>query len=208
MTKQQILLWLRRLAPLMAENKTLLTDLDAAIGDADHGINMDRGFSKVLEKLPSFEDKDIGEILKQTGMTLLSSVGGASGPLYGTFFMKAGAALAGKQELDAQDVLALFDAGTQGILSRGRAEPGDKTMYDVWGPALQAMRGALAQNSGPAQALDACVAAAEAGLAATVPLRARKGRASYLGGRSIGHQDPGAASSVLMIQAFRDAAKE
>lgn len=207
MTREQVVTWLQRLAAVMSENKTFLTDLDAAIGDADHGINMDRGFTKVLEKLPALADKDVGALLKETGMVLLSSVGGASGPLYGTFFMKAGMALAGKQVLEVQDVLTLFETGTDGILSRGRAEPQDKTMYDVWKPVIEAMRGAIASGGDLGAALDACVAAAEAGVAATIPLQARKGRASYLGERSMGHQDPGATSSWLMLRALRDVVK-
>lgn len=207
MTREQVVTWLQRLAAVMSENKTFLTDLDAAIGDADHGINMDRGFTKVLEKLPALADKDVGALLKETGMVLLSSVGGASGPLYGTFFMKAGMALAGKQVLEVQDVLTLFETGTDGILSRGRAEPQDKTMYDVWKPVIEAMRGAVAAGADLGAALDACVAAAEAGVAATIPLQARKGRASYLGERSMGHQDPGATSSWLMLRALRDVVK-
>lgn len=207
MTREQVVTWLQRLAAVMSENKTFLTDLDAAIGDADHGINMDRGFTKVLEKLPALADKDVGALLKETGMVLLSSVGGASGPLYGTFFMKAGMALAGKQVLEVQDVLTLFETGTDGILSRGRAEPQDKTMYDVWKPVIEAMRGVVAAGGDLGAALDACVAAAEAGVAATIPLQARKGRASYLGERSMGHQDPGATSSWLMLRALRDVVK-
>lgn len=207
MTREQVVTWLQRLAAVMSENKTFLTDLDAAIGDADHGINMDRGFTKVLEKLPALADKDVGALLKETGMVLLSSVGGASGPLYGTFFMKAGMALAGKQVLEVQDVLTLFETGTDGILSRGRAEPQDKTMYDVWKPVIEVMRGAVAAGGDLGAALDACVAAAEAGVAATIPLQARKGRASYLGERSMGHQDPGATSSWLMLRALRDVVK-
>jgi dihydroxyacetone kinase-like protein len=205
LTREHVVLWLKSLAAVMAENKAFLTELDSAIGDADHGVNMDRGFAKVLEKLPSFEDKDVGAILKETGMTLLSSVGGASGPLYGTFFMKAGMALAGKRELGAEDLLVLFETGTSGIVARGRPEAGDKTMYDVWLPVVEAMRARTEEGGDLAACLDACVEAAAAGVAATIPLKARKGRASYLGERSIGHQDPGATSSWLILKALREA---
>lgn len=204
MTKAQILNWLKLSATVMSKNKEHLTELDAAIGDADHGINMDRGFSKVAEKLPSFENKDIGEILKDTGMTLLSSVGGASGPLYGTFFMKAGMALAGKEELHGEDILELFEKGVEGILSRGRAELEDKTMYDAWKPAIEAFRKAVENSEELQAALDATVSAAEKGMKATAPMQARKGRASYLGERSIGHQDPGATSTYLLLQTMRE----
>ena len=204
MTKAQVLAWLKDAAAVMSENKEYLTDLDAAIGDADHGINMERGFSKVAEKLPTMEDKDIGAILKDTGMTLLSSVGGASGPLYGTFFMKAGMALAGKEELTTTDMLVLFEKGVEGLLSRGRAELEDKTMYDAWKPAVDAFRDAANGGADPAAALDACLAAAEAGMKATTPLQARKGRASYLGERSVGHQDPGATSTCLLLKTMRE----
>ena len=201
-TKDQIVKWLEKSAAVLNENKDYLTQLDSAIGDADHGTNMARGFKKVIEKLPSVADKDIGNILKTTGMTLISSVGGASGPLYGTFFMRSGMAMAAKEELSDEDLLKLLEAGVEGIVQRGRAQLEDKTMIDAWYPALDALREAMANGSSTVEALTAGVAGAEAGMKATIPLQARKGRASYLGERSIGHQDPGATSSYLMLNAL------
>ncbi len=192
--------YLRKVAEVLAENKEYLTELDSAIGDADHGINMDRGFQNVLRKLPAVEDKDIGTILKTAGMALVSSVGGASGPLYGTAFMQAGMAAAGKRELAAEDLLAILEAALKGVLMRGRANLGDKTMVDALTPAIDAMREALENGADLTEALDKATAAAEEGMKATIPLIAKKGRASYLGERSIGHQDPGATSSYLLIR--------
>jgi len=206
LTKAQIILWLQNVAAVMRQNRDYLTGLDAAIGDADHGANMDRGFQTVLQKLPGWDGSDIGGILKLAGMALMSSVGGASGPLYGTFFLRAGAAAAGKEELDDDDLLKLLSAGVEGILQRGRPVLGDKTMYDALFPALDALSAALASGADTQTALDRAVAAAEEGMQATIPLQARKGRASYLGERSIGHQDPGATSSYLILKALRDAA--
>jgi dihydroxyacetone kinase-like protein len=199
-TRDQIVTWLESMGAVLLANKEYLTELDAAIGDADHGINMARGFTKVLEKLPTVADKDIGNIMKTTGMTLISSVGGASGPLYGTFFLRAGMATAAKEELNGEDLLQMLQAGMDGIVQRGRAKLEDKTMIDVWSPALDALRGALDSGQPLLAAVEATVTAAEQGLAATIPLQAKKGRASYLGERSIGHQDPGATSSYLMLK--------
>lgn len=207
-TKTQILTWLEKTAAVMAENKKYLTDLDSPIGDADHGINMDRGFRKVKEKLPSVADKDIGNILKTIGMTLVSSVGGASGPLYGTFFMRSGMTATAKEELTGEDLLALLQAGVDGIVQRGRPQLGDKTMFDAWAPAMDAMRASLEQGSDTITALDQAVVAAEQGMKDTIPLQAKKGRASYLGERSIGHQDPGATSSYLMLNALLETLEE
>ena len=201
-TKDQIVKWLEKSTAVLNENKDYLTQLDSAIGDADHGTNMARGFNKVLEKLPSVADKDIGNILKTTGMTLISSVGGASGPLYGTFFMRSGMAMAAKEELSDEDLLKLLEAGVEGIVQRGRAQLEDKTMIDAWYPALEALRKAIENGSSTVDALKAGVAGAEKGMKATIPLQARKGRASYLGERSIGHQDPGATSSFLLLNAL------
>lgn len=206
LTKAQIILWLQNVAVVMHQNRDYLTGLDAAIGDADHGANMDRGFQTLQQKLPGWDGSDIGGILKLVGMALMSNVGGASGPLYGTFFMRAGAAVAGKEALDDDDLLKMLSAGVEGILQRGRAVPGDKTMYDALFPALDALSAALASGEDTQTALDRAVAAAEEGMLATIPLQARKGRASYLGERSIGHQDPGATSSYLILKALRDAA--
>jgi len=203
-SRDQLIAWLQKLAGVMKDNKDFLTELDAAIGDADHGINMDRGFGRVLEKLPSVKEKDLGTILKTVGMTLMSSVGGASGPLYGTFYMKAGMALAGKEEIDAPHLLALLKAGIEGILQRGRPERGDKTLYDVWAPVLETVEAAINNGASVKDAVAKAAEAAEKGVQDTIPLQARKGRASYLGERSIGHRDPGAMSSCLMIQALHD----
>jgi dihydroxyacetone kinase-like protein len=197
--------WLENTAAVMKENKEYLTQLDSPIGDADHGINMDRGFRKVMEKLPSVADKDIGNILKTTGMTLISSVGGASGPLYGTFFMRGGMAVDAKEELTGDDLAAMLQAAVDGVVQRGRAQPGDKTMVDAWLPAMKALRETLdGDNENTIAALSQAVAGAEQGMKDTIPLQAKKGRASYLGERSIGHQDPGATSSYLMLKALLD----
>lgn len=207
-TKDQIVQWLRNLSEVLTENKEYLTKLDSAIGDADHGINMKRGFDRVMDKLPTVADKDIGSILKTIGMTLISSVGGASGPLYGTFFMRSGMAAAAKEELSGEDLVALLQAGVDGIVQRGRAQVGDKTMIDAWMPALDAMKESLADGNDTVDALEAAVAAAEQGMKDTIPLQAKKGRASYLGERSIGHQDPGATSSYLMLKTLLDTLKQ
>lgn len=203
-TRDQIVQWLEAIGGVMQENKEYLTQLDAAIGDADHGINMARGFNKVLEKLPTVADSDVGNILKTVGMTLISSVGGASGPLYGTFFMRSGMAMAAKEELDGEDLFIMLKSGVDGILQRGRPLLEDKTMYDAWAPALDNMRTALDAGKDINAVLETAVAGAKQGMENTIPLQARKGRASYLGERSIGHQDPGATSSYLMLKALLD----
>jgi dihydroxyacetone kinase-like protein len=201
-TKAQIVQWLEAVAAVLADNKQYLTDLDSPIGDADHGINMDRGFRKVMEKLPDVADTDIGTILKTTGMTLMSSVGGASGPLYGTLFMRGGMATTSKEALDDQDLYQMLKAGVDGVVQRGRPKLEDKTMYDAWAPALDALDAALADCKDTIAALKLSVDAAEEGMKATIPMLAKKGRASYLGERSIGHQDPGATSSYLILKAL------
>lgn len=207
-TRDQIVQWLSKLSEVLTENKEYLTQLDSAIGDADHGINMKRGFDRVMDKLPTVADNDIGSILKTTGMTLISSVGGASGPLYGTFFMRSGMAAAAKEELNGDDLVTLLQAGVDGIVQRGRAQLGDKTMVDAWMPALDAMKASLTNGDSEIEALEAAVAAAEQGMKDTIPLQAKKGRASYLGERSIGHQDPGATSSYLMLKTLLEILKE
>lgn len=207
-TRDQIVTWLEKTAVTLDNNKQYLTDLDAAIGDADHGINMVRGFTKVMEKLPTVADKDIGNILKTVGMTLISSVGGASGPLYGTFFMRAGTAVLAKEELSNEDLHAMLQAGVEGIIQRGRAELEDKTMVDAWYPALAALKTAVDAGETTPDALQQTVAAAEQGVKATIPLKARKGRASYLGDRSMGHQDPGATSTHLILKALLETVQE
>lgn len=207
-TTDDVLTCLHRMADVIDENKKHLTKLDAAIGDADHGINMDRGFKNILKKVPSVEDKDAGTILKTAGMALVSSVGGAGGPLYGTAFMQAGMAVAGKYELEGEDVLAALDSALKGVVMRGKANLGDKTMVDAITPAVDAMREALENGAGTIEALDEAAAAAQQGMTETIPMLAKKGRASYLGERSIGHQDPGATSSYLLIQTMADVAHE
>ena len=198
--RQQVVQWIQAYAAAIRENRDYLTQLDAAIGDADHGANMDRGFQAVLGKLPTVADKDIGAILKTVGMTLVSTVGGAGGPLYGTLFMQAGQAEAGKTEMTDQDVVALFEAALKGVIVRGKAEPGDKTMVDTLTPAVNALKEAVDGGAPLDDALKQAVAAAEEGMKSTIPLVARKGRASYLGERSAGHQDPGATSSYLLVK--------
>ena len=199
-----LLAWIDRLQQVYSENKQYLTDLDSPIGDADHGINMNRGFTAVQKALQDSPPADIVSTLKTVAMTLIKTVGGASGPLYGTFFLRASTACAGKSELEAADVVALFDNGVQGILQRGKAQLEDKTMVDAWLPALEAMNQALGDGAALKDVLDQGAAAAEQGMKNTIPLVARKGRASYLGPRSAGHQDPGATSSYLMLQAAAD----
>jgi len=199
-TKQQILQWLQAVAVVLEQNKDYLTELDAAIGDADHGINMNRGFQKVVSQLPSVTDKDIGSILKTVSMTLISSVGGASGPLYGTLFLRASTAVAGKLELSDEDMVDLLQATVDGIVQRGKANLGDKTMLDALSPASDAFKQAVANNASTQEALQQAVAAAEEGMKNTIPLVAKKGRASYLGDRSSGHQDPGATSAYLILK--------
>jgi phosphoenolpyruvate---glycerone phosphotransferase subunit DhaL len=200
MTKEQILQWLQAFAAEIEQNKEYLTQLDAAIGDADHGINMDRGFKKVMSQLPTVAHQDIGNILKAVSMTLISSIGGASGPLYGTLFLRASTVVASKQELTEQDMLGLLQAGLDGVLGRGKAQLGDKTMIDVLSPAVAAFKQALGEGKKMREAMQQAVIAAEQGMKDTIPMLAKKGRASYLGERSVGHQDPGATSSYLMLK--------
>jgi dihydroxyacetone kinase-like protein len=197
--------WLQNAARLLEQNRDYLTDLDAAIGDADHGINMDRGFRKIVEQLPSLKEKDAGTILKAVGLTLISSVGGAAGPLYGTFFLRAGEAIEGRTELEAGDLALLLRKGVEGVLARGRAPRGAKTMVDALSPALAAMETALQEGRDLQAAMRESVAAGEKGMKETIPMIATKGRASYLGPRSAGHQDPGATSSVLILKALAEA---
>lgn len=200
LTKQQVVDWLMHCAAVFAEQRDFLTRLDTEIGDADHGLNMNRGFNKVAEKLPSVADKDIGFILKNTGMTLLSSVGGASGPLFGTFFIRAAQAANAKQSLDLEELHQVMQQGVEGVVMRGKAEPGDKTMCDVWWPVVASLGQSARQQLNLADALDIAVGEAEKAVESTITMQARKGRASYLGERSIGYQDPGATSVMLMIK--------
>jgi dihydroxyacetone kinase-like protein len=195
-TAEQVRDWLRRYAETIAEHRMELVRLDSAIGDGDHGTNMDRGMRKAVEKLDGSAGGDIGADLKAVGMALVSSVGGAAGPLYGTLFLQMGTAAAGKGELDLDGWTAAVEAGVKGVQARGKAEPGDKTMIDALVPALDALR----EGGELGDALRRSAAAAEAGMKATIELEARKGRASYLGPRSVGHQDPGATSSYLLLR--------
>lgn len=197
-THADVVDWIRAYAAQIAEQKTALTRLDAAIGDGDHGTNMDRGMRKVLEKLDGLEGDDIGATLKAVGMALVSSVGGASGPLYGTLFMQMGAGSAGSSELDLEGWATALGKGVDGVQARGKAVLEDKTMVDALVPAVDALRKDPAASL--ADALKASADAAEQGMEATIPLVARKGRASYLGERSAGHQDPGATSSHLLVR--------
>ena len=192
--------WIRAFAAVVAENKEYLTELDSAIGDADHGINMNRGMQAVLGKMDAAESADIGVLLKAVGMTLVSTVGGASGPLYGTLFLQMGTSATGKSDLSGDDWADALAAGVAGVQKRGKAELGDKTMIDALVPAVEAVRSALADGSALDEALRRSAEAAREGMTATIPLVARKGRASYLGERSADHQDPGATSSWLLLR--------
>ena len=195
--------WVRAFAAAIAENKEYLTELDSAIGDADHGINMNRGMQAVLAKLEGGGQgvqADVGALLKTVGMTLVSTVGGASGPLYGTLFLQMGSSAAGKPELSGEDWADALASGLAGVQRRGKAELGDKTMIDALVPAVEALRSSLAGGATAAEALHRSAEAARDGMTATIPLVARKGRASYLGERSADHQDPGATSSWLLLR--------
>src|SRR5207302_59122 len=204
MTNEDNLRWLEHIADVLHENAAYLTQLDSPIGDADHGVNMDRGFKAVRDKFPSMAEMDISTQLKTVGMTLVSTVGGASGPLYGTAFLRAGTAVAGKGELDTADIVAMLEAFLGGIVARGKAQPGEKTMVDALTPALNVAKQALNEGATLEQVTSRAAAAAEEGAKATIPLLATKGRASYLGERSIGHQDPGATSSWLILRCLAE----
>jgi dihydroxyacetone kinase-like protein len=203
-TSDDILIWLKHLAQTLHENRDYLTELDSAIGDADHGINMERGFNAVLDKLPSLSGMDIGTIFKSVGSTLISTVGGASGPLYGTAFLRAGSVSIDKLELDQAGIVAILEAALEGVKVRGKSQLGEKTMVDALTPALLAGREALAADLPLSQFLLNVARAAEVGMKNTIQLKATKGRASYLGERSIGHQDPGATSSWLILKALAE----
>lgn len=205
-TLEGLLAWVRGFAALIGENKAQLTQLDAAIGDADHGTNMDRGMTAVLAMLDDGDPPaSAAALFKQVGMTLVSTVGGASGPLYGTFFLRFATAAGEGSELDPKGFAAALRAGLDGIVARGKAEAGDKTMYDALAPAVAALDDALEGGEDLDAALRAARDAAEAGRDATIPMLARKGRASYLGERSVGHQDPGATSVALLVRTAADA---
>ena len=201
--------WTRRAAAAMEEHRAELITLDRLIGDADHGENMDRGFRAVAEKLTGLAaDATPADVLKLVATTLISTVGGASGPLYGTAYLKASQAVAGVATLDADAVVALLTAARDGIVLRGKAEVGDKTMIDAWTPAVEAATAAARAGDAPSAVLRAAADAAQLGSESTDPLVARKGRASYLGERAIGHRDPGSVSTTLLLRAAADAAAE
>jgi dihydroxyacetone kinase-like protein len=198
--------WIRESAAVIAENRVELITLDREIGDGDHGENLDRGFSAVLPKLDDLaSDATPADALKLVATTLISTVGGAAGPLYGTAYLKAAAAVSGANELDGAAIVALLTAARDGIVLRGKASSGDKTMVDAWTPAVEAATAALQSGADEAAILDAAAGAAESGAAATEPLVAHKGRASYLGDRAIGHRDPGAQSTALLLRVAADA---
>ena len=199
--------WIELAAAQVAEQRDYLVDLDRAIGDGDHGENMDRGFKAAVEALGQAQPASVAEVFKTVAKTLMSTVGGAAGPLYGTAFLRASKA-AGDGELDGAGVAAVIAGALNGIQARGKATTGEKTMVDAWTPALEAARAAAEAGSDPVAVLEAAATAAEAGAAATEPMRATKGRASYLGERSIGHLDPGAVSTSLILRAAVRAAGE
>jgi dihydroxyacetone kinase-like protein len=204
MTSEQLAGWLRRFRDLVIKNQTELTELDSAIGDADHGSNMARGMTAVINKLDQGRSPHVNDLFKTVAMTLVTSVGGASGPLYGTFFLRFAGMAGPTIELDAEGLDMAFRAGLAGIVERGKAEAGDKTMVDALSPALDSMEAVIKSGGDLDAAVTAARDAAAAGRDATVPLVARKGRASYLGERSAGHMDPGAASMSLLFDALAD----
>ncbi|MDT4964004.1 MAG: phosphoenolpyruvate---glycerone phosphotransferase subunit DhaL [Pseudonocardiales bacterium] len=193
--------WIRAFAELVAENKDSLTDLDAAIGDGDHGANMHRGLQAAVAALDDTKPATASTLLNKVGMTVVSTVGGASGPLFGTMFLRMGAALGDTAEVSLTQLATALRAGLGGVVARGKAEPGDKTMYDALAPAVDALESAASTGVDKADALKLALAAAENGRDATTPMLARKGRASYLGERSVGHQDPGATTVALLMAA-------
>jgi phosphoenolpyruvate---glycerone phosphotransferase subunit DhaL len=203
-TIDQLAGWLRRFRELVIKNQAELTELDSAIGDADHGINMARGMTAVVDKLGGHQPAHVNELFKTVAMTLVTSVGGASGPLYGTFFLRFAGAAGPATELDIEALAMALDAGLTGIMERGKAQPADKTMVDALSPAVDAMEAVIKSSDDLAAAVTAARDAAAAGRDATVPMVARKGRASYLGERSAGHMDPGATSMSLLFDALAE----
>jgi dihydroxyacetone kinase-like protein len=200
-TAVSVTAWMREASAAVAAEADHLTQLDSAIGDGDHGVNMTRGFSAVVEAVDGVEEPP-GKQLILAGKTLVSKVGGASGPLWGTALRRAGRAVGSSETLDGGQLVDALSAGLAGVVELGAAEPGDKTMVDALAPAIEALRAALEQGEPLDAALAAAADAAEAGARATVPMQARKGRASYLGERSVGHQDPGATSTALIVRAL------
>jgi len=193
--------WIRAFARLVAENRDNLTDLDAAIGDGDHGANMDRGMRAAVAALDDTRPETAAALFNKVGMTVVSTVGGASGPLFGTLFLRMGASLGEAAEVTLPEFATALRAGLDGIVARGKAEAGDKTMYDALAPAVNALDSGVSDGVAKADALKLALVAAESGRDATTPMLARKGRASYLGERSVGHQDPGATSIALLVAA-------
>ena len=204
MNSSQYLAWIEQSTAALSAAQDELTALDTAIGDGDHGLNIQRGFHKAVEKLHGQEGQDLGSLAKSTGMTLLSSVGGASGPLYGTLFLKAAPALNGKTDLDTATLAQAIADGVAGLAARGQAVVGDKTMIDVWQPAAAALQQAAADGADLATASAKASAVAQEAAESTIPLVAKKGRASYLGERSAGHKDPGAASSAIILHVLAE----
>lgn len=196
------------MANAVIDNREYLTDLDRAIGDGDHGINMSKGFNAVLSKLDDMRDKDLGTILKNVAMTLISTVGGASGPLYGTAFLRAATAVDGKMEIDKDDILNIFEKAIEGVQTRGKAQLGEKTMLDSLVPAYEALKKSFGKGESSLQAFRAAEEAALKGVEYTKTIVAQKGRASYLGERSIGHQDPGASSTYIIIKSIKNVLEE
>lgn len=203
----RVYICLKKIGEKIIENKDFLTELDREIGDADHGANMAKGFAAVIEQVPQ-DTPDIGAVLKKTGMTLISTVGGASGPLYGTAYMEAAKVLSSKEELTAEDMKNVLEAAVVGIKKRGKSEKGEKTMLDALIPALEAYSQSIVAGDDIVAGLDAACEAAAEGVEFTKTIAATKGRASYLGDRSIGHQDPGATSATMTLEAIRDFLKE
>ncbi|MGW0226685.1 dihydroxyacetone kinase subunit DhaL [Actinopolymorpha singaporensis] len=206
MTTRDLLRVIADYAAVVAANRTYLIELDAAIGDADHGENLDRGMKAALDRLAEADPGTPADVLQTVATALISKVGGAAGPLYGTAFLRAATSVRGRDELGAADLVGALRAGLGGVVARGKAEVGDKTMVDAWDPAVQAAEQVVTAGGSTREALTAAADAAEEGMRATIPMIARKGRASYLGERSAGHQDPGATSSALLFRVFADVA--
>ncbi|AIY82859.1 dihydroxyacetone kinase, L subunit [Clostridium baratii str. Sullivan] len=208
MDSKKVIEILIKISEKIDKNKEYLTELDAAIGDGDHGLNMSKGFKAVSDKLKAQEDDNIGNILKKTGMTLVSNVGGASGPLYGTAFMKASMALKDKNEIDIKDFLSALKLALEGIKSRGKSTEGEKTMIDALSPAIKSMEDSIKNGDSYIAVLEKGKDAALEGVEFTKTIKATKGRASYLGDRSIGHQDPGATSCFYILETIYEEAKK
>lgn len=205
MNEEQFIRWIKAYAKIIEEQKEQLTDLDREIGDGDHGVNMNRGFAAVEKKLESAPVGGLGGIAKLIASTLISTVGGASGPLYGTFFLKMAITLGAKSEVSGEDLQKAMEAGVQGIKTLGKSDEGEKTMLDTLCPALKAFAQALSESKSTAEAFAVAAEAAKSGMEATTPMLAKKGRASYLGERSVGHQDPGATSAYFLIKSAAEA---